>query len=376
MNRIFGFEPKIGIALLDHFGSAIEVMNITPKDQSLLPGPHSKFKGMISERAIEAAAKELISLENKHIRFIGQTQEHYPELLKECPDAPIGIYVRSSSPLESIFEKQPCIGIVGTRDISLYGDEWCKKTVEALAHTPEKPLIVSGLALGTDICAHKSAIEHGMQTIGVMATGPETIYPWRHTEFAERLIHTPGCALITDYPPGTAPLAIHFLRRNRIIAGLSQSTILIESKIKGGGMMTCRLAFSYGRDVYALPGRADDIRSQGCNHLIREKIAEPITSTSELVKSLGFKSLSSTRKSTDDRSFIEAKYIATTSVDRVDQMVQILLAIRNQRGITVEDIAFQTSMDYSRVAELTRLLETDGFISIDLLQRCTINIRK
>ena len=140
--------------------------------------------------------------------------------------------------------------------------------------------------------------------------------------------------------------------------------------------MTCRLAFSYGRDVYALPGRADDIRSQGCNHLIREKIAEPITSTSELVKSLGFKSLSSTRKSTDDRSFIEAKYIATTSVDRVDQMVQILLAIRNQRGITVEDIAFQTSMDYSRVAELTRLLETDGFISIDLLQRCTINIRK
>lgn len=376
MNRIFGFEPKIGIALLDHFGSAIEVMNITPKDQSLLLGPHSKFKGMISERAIEAAAKELISLENKHIRFIGQTQEHYPELLKECPDAPIGIYVRSSSPLESIFEKQPCIGIVGTRDISLYGDEWCKKTVEALAHTPEKPLIVSGLALGTDICAHKSAIEHGMQTIGVMATGPETIYPWRHTEFAERLIHTPGCALITDYPPGTAPLAIHFLRRNRIIAGLSQSTILIESKIKGGGMMTCRLAFSYGRDVYALPGRADDIRSQGCNHLIREKIAEPITSTSELVKSLGFKSLSSTRKSTDDRSFIEAKYIATTSVDRVDQMAQILLAIRNQRGITVEDIAFQTSMDYSRVAELTRLLETDGFISIDLLQRCTINIRK
>ena len=376
MNRIFGFEPKIGIALLEHFGSATDVMKISLKDQSLLLGPHSKFKGMISEKAVEAAAQELASLENKHIRFIGQTQDHYPELLKECPDSPIGIYVRSSSPLDSIFDKQPCIGIVGTRDISLYGDEWCKKTVVALAHTPEKPLIVSGLALGTDICAHKSAIEHGMQTIAVMATGPEAIYPWRHTEFAEKLIHTPGCALITDYPPGTAPLAIHFLRRNRIIAGLSQSTILIESKIRGGGMMTCRLAFSYGRDVYALPGRADDIRSQGCNHLIREKIAEPLTSTSDLIKSLGFKSLSNTRKPTNDRSIIEAKYNRNTSQDRVDQMAQILLTIRKRRGISVEDIALETGIEYSRVAELTRLLETDEFISIDLLQRCTINIRK
>ena len=376
MNRIFGFEPKIGIALLDHFGSATEVMKISPKDKSLLLGPHSKYTGMISERAIEDAARELTSLESKHIRFVGQTQIQFPELLKDCPDSPIGIYVRSSSPMESIFGKQPCIAIVGTRDISLYGDEWCKKTVKALSDTPENPLIVSGLALGTDIRAHKCAIEYGMQTIGVMATGPETIYPWRHTEFAERLIHTPGCALITDYPPGTAPLAIHFLRRNRIIAGLSQSTILIESKIKGGGMMTCRLAFSYGRDVYALPGRADDIRSQGCNHLIREKIAEPLTSTSDLIKSLGFRTLSNSQKSTDARFALETRYSLKLTSHKIEQMAEILLAIRKQRGITVEEISIETGIEYSKVTELTQLLETDGFISIDLLQRCTINIRK
>ena len=376
LNRIFGFEPKIGIALLQHIGNAVEVMNLSLKDQSLILGPHSKYLGKINPRSIEYEAEELTRLKSKNINFIGLTQEHYPTLLKECEDSPIGLYVRSADSLENIFQKRPRVSVVGTRDLSLYGEEWCTKTVKSLALTSEKPLIVSGLALGTDICAHKTAIENNLPTIGVMATGAEKIYPWRHNDFAEMLTHTPGCALVTDYPPGTAPLAIHFLRRNRIIAGLSESTILIESKIKGGGMMTCRLAFSYGRDVYALPGRVDDIRSQGCSLLIKEKIAEPIISAQDLTKSLGFKTLTNSNNSISDQDLLQQQYATFLSQDKISQMANLILQIRKNRGITIEEISEACQLEYSKVAELTSLLESDGIISIDLLQRCTINIRK
>lgn len=376
LNRIFGFEPKIGIALLQHIGNAVDVMNLSPKDQSLILGPHSKYLGKINPRSIEYEAEELTKLKSKNINFIGLTQKHYPTLLKECEDSPIGLYVRSADSLENIFQERTRVSVIGTRDLSLYGEEWCIKTVRSLAATSEKPVIVSGLALGTDICAHKTAIENNLPTIGVMATGPEKIYPWRHNDFAEMLIHTPGCALVTDYPPGTAPLAIHFLRRNRIIAGLSGSTVLIESKIRGGGMMTCRLAFSYGRDVYALPGRVDDIRSQGCNLLIKEKIAEPVTSTQDLTKSLGFRTLTNSNNLISDRDLLQQQYASSLSQDKISQMAEIILRIRKERGITIEEISEISQMEYSKVAELTSLLESDGIISIDLLQRCTINIRK
>ena len=376
LNRIFGFEPKIGTALLEHIGSAAEVMKLSRKDQDLLLGPHSKYSGQISARAIENAANELCSLQQKDISFIGQTQQHYPTLLRDCPDAPIGLYVRSTTPIEDLFEARPSIAVIGTRDLSPYGEEWCKRIVSGLADTPEQPLIVSGLALGTDICAHKSAIEYGLPTIAVMATGPETIYPWRHTGFAERIASTPGCALVTDYPPGTAPLAIHFLRRNRIIAGLSRATVLVESKIKGGGMMTSRLSFSYGREVYALPGRVDDLRSQGCNLLIREKIAELLTSPKDLIEYLGFTSTIRQNAPASDQTILEKAYASSVSADRIGQMAKILLTVRKCRGIMIEDLACETGLDYKRTVELARILETDGFISMDLLQRCTINIRK
>jgi DNA processing protein len=205
-----------------------------------------------------------------------------------------------------------------------------------------------------------------------MATGPENVYPYRHRSFADEMCQIPGCALVTDYPPGTAPLAVHFIRRNRIIAGLSEATVLIESKIKGGGMMTARLAFSYDRDVYALPGRVDDIRSQGCNLLIRSKVAEPLTSVPEFLDSLGMKAGSSAGAATD-REILELTYKSSAAADRVDQMARLLTIIRKNRGITIEELAEVSALGYARTVELTSRLETDGFICTDLLQRCSIN---
>lgn len=373
LNRIFGFEPKYGLALIGHCGSAADVFRLKEDELEQLLGPFSKYRGKICVRAVDEAAEELTRLAGIGIVFCGTGEENYPTLLSECEDPPIGLYARTSTPLRDLWNDNS-IAVVGTRDISPYGREWCEKIVRALAETDKPPLIVSGLALGTDITAHRSALEAGLPTIGVMATGPEAVYPSRHHDFAARMCATEGCALITDYPPGTAPLAIHFLRRNRIIAGLSRAVLLVESKIKGGGMMTCRLAFSYNRDVYCLPGRADDIRSQGCNELIRQKIAEPITSLTQLTQSLGM--LSRPRKSTDLRELVSVSYKGRLSEEEVELMAKILFTIRKSTGICIDEVAAVCNMDLRRTCEAVNMLEIDGFISIDLLQRCSIKTKK
>lgn len=375
LNKIFGFAPKIGLALISHTGSAAEVFRIEGKDMDELLGPHNRYRGLMSMKAVDQAAKELVDMESRGISFVGWSEEDYPPLLQECEDAPIGLYVRSTTPMDELWKPQKRIAVVGTRDITPYGREWCVRTVDGLARCKEKPAVVSGLALGTDFCAHKAALESGLATIGVMATGPEAVYPYRHKEFAERLCSTPGCALVTDYPPGTAPLAIHFLRRNRIIAGLSDATVLIESKIKGGGMMTCRLAFSYSREVYALPGRADDLRSQGCNSLIRSKIAEPIISIEDLTDSLGL-NRTGIRSRNGIREVVESAYRSILSAEKTELAVTLLTMMKKERGITVEELAQDTGISYSMIANMAAMLEADGFISVDLLQRCFIMVEK
>ena len=375
LNKIFGFAPKIGLALISHTGSAAEVFRIEGKDMDELLGPHNRYRGLMSMKAVDQAAKELADLASRGISFVGWSEEDYPPLLQECEDAPIGLYVRSTTPMDELWKPQKRIAVVGTRDITPYGREWCVRTVDGLARCKEKPAVVSGLALGTDFCAHKAALESGLATIGVMATGPEAVYPYRHKEFAERLCSTPGCALVTDYPPGTAPLAIHFLRRNRIIAGLSDATVLIESKIKGGGMMTCRLAFSYSREVYALPGRADDLRSQGCNSLIRSKIAEPIISIEDLTDSLGL-NRTGIRSRNGIREVVESAYRSILSAEKTELAATLLTMMKKERGITVEELAQDTGISYSMIANMAAMLEADGFISVDLLQRCFIMVEK
>lgn len=374
LNRIFGFEPRIASALLGHFGSARRIFELSPDELEAVTGPYSRYRGRICRNAADQAAEELLKLEKDGIGFCGITEESYPGLLKECCDAPVGIYIRSSSPPEELWNSRDSIGIVGTRDISPYGREWCSRIVDSLSRSPAGPTIVSGLALGTDIEAHRTALSRGLPTIGVMATGPDIIYPASNRKTAEQMARTPGCALVTDYPPGTAPLAIHFLRRNRIIAGLSKAVILVESKIKGGGMSTCRLAFSYDRDVFALPGRIDDLRSQGCNSLIRQKIAEPLTSIEAMFEGLGMTECGRRRKESL-RERLTAAFADRTDAGSLDRMHTLLQAVSRQRGMTVEELSISCGYGYSMTAQALGMLEMEGFISIDLLQRCSINYK-
>lgn len=375
LNRIFGFKPKIGLALISHLGSAAEAFRLKDRDLDILLGPYTGMKGQLNPAAVEKAAEELSRLEDMDIRFVGWNEDDYPDLLHECEDAPIGLYVRSRTPMRELWKPRRRIAVIGTRDITPYGKEWCTRIVSDLAGAQEKPVIVSGLALGTDICAHRTALENGLPTIAVMATGPEAVYPYRHSEFADRIISTPGCALVTDYPPGTAPLSIHFLRRNRIIAGLSEASILIESRIRGGGMTTSKLAFSYSREVYALPGRVDDPCSQGCNLLIRNKIAEPIISTDTLLESLRLDRTCRKHKISYE-DVIRSAYHESRPPETVDRLCRIIRIIKEERGISLDEITSATGYDPGTVLHIAGLLETDGFINIDILQRCCIEIGK
>lgn len=374
LSHIFGFEPRIALALITHFGSASEVFRAPGKTIEEMLGPHSKYQGRISSEAVAEANDELEGLQRQGIVFLSCTEDCYPALLKECDDFPVGIYIKSQTPEKELFCRKRFVSVVGTRDISPYGTEWCENIVHALSKTKEKPVIVSGLALGTDICAQRTAIECGLSTIGVMATGPEQVYPSRHYQFAQKLIRTPGCALITDYPPGTAPLAVHFLRRNRIIAGMSEATILIESKAKGGGMMTASLAFSYDRAVYALPGRIDDQRSQGCNILIRNSTAEPIVDMDRFINALGLEPCTGSNVKDKTKALdLNALYGSQIEDEEIDAMSRILMEIHRKRGITIEEISECTGLRYSEVMKFAGILEADGLICTDLLQRCTIN---
>ena len=371
LNRIFGFDPKTAHALLARVGDAGELFRMSRESIDGLLGPYSRHRGLITIKAYEDTERELEELDRKGIRFSGYNSADYPELLKECPDSPLGLYIRGIGTYGDIFDKKRSIAVIGTRDLSSYGREWCGRIMTGIASTGEKPLIISGLALGTDICAHLAALDAGLPTIAVMATGPDSVYPYRHREFAERIAQTPGCALITDYPPGTAPLPLHFLRRNRIIAGMSEAVILIESRIKGGGMMTSRLAFSYDRDVYALPGRIDDPRSQGCNMLIKEKMAEPIVSAENLAESLGLGIVRKSRQKSD-REMLSERFGDHADETEILQMEKIISVIRKNRDIFLDELGDMMQMDQAAVISLTGLLEMEGFIHIDMLRRCSI----
>lgn len=374
LNRAFGHEPRVAVALIESLGSASEIFEMSRKDLDSLFGPYSKYKGLINVDMLSEAESELQMIENGGCRFIGITDEDYPFMLKDCPDPPVGLYYKGAEEPAKVFGAKDSIAVVGTRNITSYGVHWCERIVGALSRTEQRPCIVSGLALGIDVTAHKAALDNGMSTIAVMATGIDAVYPTRHIGIAARIARSPGSALITDYPPGTVPMPVNFLRRNRIIAALSRATILVESRIKGGGMMTCSLASSYGRDVYALPGRADDAASSGCNKLIREKSAEAITDEQSLCDSLGIR-LRGHSTIKDRQVDITRRYESILSAEDLCAVRRIVETIRKNRDIYLEDLAVALGLRYTRVCDLSVMLECDGFIRKDMLGRCSIHMK-
>ncbi len=369
LNRIFGYHPTLALELIRKAGSALAVF----AGDAPQPPSHPELSAQVNPAALDWAREELRRVADGGFRFLGLTDEDYPPLLRECPDPPLGLYLNGSSSPTEIFSLRPIVGVVGTRDLSPYGKAWARKLVEGLSRARVQPCIVSGLAIGADGIAHRTALDTGLPSIGVMATGIDAVYPWQHERLAMEMVRTPGCALVTDYPLRTAPVALNFIRRNRIIAGLALAVVVVESKSKGGSLMTARYATEYGRDVYALPGRADDLRSAGCNSLIRENMAEIITTPEDLAARLG---LGVPVRGAGGSWATGGKPGLTAALERQygagSLPLAVGLAVQECRGISVEEVAVRLRQPLSEVLPAVGVLESDGFLTTDLLRRCSL----
>jgi DNA processing protein len=208
--------------------------------------------------------------------------DNYPSRLRECPDAPLLFYYKGNADLKA----RHILGIVGTRKASAYGRALTERLVHDLAGSFPDTVILSGLAYGIDVQAHRSALKEQLPTVAVLAHGLDRIYPQAHRSIAAEMIERGG--LLTDFPSGTEPDKPNFLKRNRIVAGLSEATVVVESGEWGGSLVTADIAFSYSRDVFTFPGRVDDASSIGCNQLIRKNKAGLITSAADLIEALGW----------------------------------------------------------------------------------------
>lgn len=366
MNKIFGYSPQTGRVITEFFGRSERVFSARPTELREALGPSSKYLSFINQQTLDETEAELEQVYAEGGRFIPYDDTGYPAVLRDCEDAPLGLYYRGCEPPEKVFSYEASAAVVGTRDMSSYGKSACESIVKTLSQGMNKPMIISGLALGIDCIAHCTALENGLPTIAVLPTGIDTVYPIRHYDLAERIASTSGCALVSDFPPGTKPVAICFLRRNRIIAGLALSTILVESKVKGGGMVTARLSASYGRDVYAVSGRMEDLKSGGCNALIAEKLAEPLT-TLEALSAIAGKIASCSRRKMSIEELVE-KYF-----HEVDEalIIKVLKIIRKNRDIAAEEICRLTEISYPKVSEILIKLESEGLIETDILRRCS-----
>ncbi|MDR3250811.1 MAG: DNA-processing protein DprA [Tannerella sp.] len=230
--------------------------------------------------SLKRAEKELDYIEKNKISVFAITDESYPKRLKECQDSPVVFYYKGKANLDAA----KIVSVVGTRNVTEYGRKLTETFVRELAEIFPDILIVSGLAYGSDICAHRNALKNNLPTVGVLAHGLDRIYPSVHRNVAVEMLNNGG--LLTDFMSGTTPDRENFLSRNRLIAGLADATIVVESANKGGSLVTADIAFSYGRDVFAFPGRATDEFSSGCNRMIQMNKAGLIGSARDFVMSM------------------------------------------------------------------------------------------
>ena len=284
-----GLIPRIGDInarkLVSHFGSVEAVFQESYRNLIKIPGIGTGMASCIADRSyLDIAERESEYLTRNKIRTYFYLDNDYPFRLRQCDDSPVVFFFMGNCDLDSA----RILSVVGTRNATHRGKEICDKILGDLSEGNPGLIIVSGLAYGIDVAAHKAALSNNLQTIGVLGHGFKTIYPSVHTSIAKSMITKGG--LLTDFLSDALPERNNFLKRNRIIAGLSDATLVVESGIKGGALITADIANSYNRDVLAVPGRPDDQWSAGCNSLIRNNKAALVECSDDIEYFLNWKS--------------------------------------------------------------------------------------
>ena len=265
-------------------------------------------KGLFDKETKKLAENELEYITKNNIATSYFLEDTYPKNLQQCIDSPILIFKDGNINLNN----NRIISIVGTRNMTSYGRDFCKELIQGLKEY--NPIVVSGFAYGVDICAHKEAIKNELQTIAVLAHGLDQIYPKIHKRYVQQVNENGG--FITEFWHDENPLRENFLKRNRIVAGISQASIIIESADKGGSLVTADIANSYNRDVYAVPGRTTDLFSKGCNQLVKMNKAALLTSADDIAKMLNWDlSQSKHSKPKQQQLFIELNDLEQKTYD-------------------------------------------------------------
>ncbi len=341
--------PTIGAIqariLLEHFENANDIFKASQKKLETIEGIGTiRAKNITSFTNFARAEKECQFIEKHRIQAISYKDPAYPNRLRHCYDAPPLLFYKGNANLNHTH----LISIVGTRSPTSYGEWVTQQIVEQL--TSHNVIIVSGLAYGIDVLAHRTAIKNNISTIGVLAHGFDRIYPSQHRNVAKEMILQGG--LLTDFMSNTKPDRQNFPKRNRIVAGISDAVIVVETDEKGGSMITAELAFDYNRDVWAVPGRINDAKSKGCLHLIKNQKAMPFITVDAMVQEMGWM-LKEKKQPSINRSLF---------IDMTPEEQTIFNVLQKKESTHIDEIFLKSKLSNSVVATSILQLELKGVI--------------
>lgn len=343
--------PNIGPVqartLVDHFGDAAAVFKAKKSSLESLEGIGAIRARSIKEFAgFKKAEEELIFIEKYKITPLFITDDLYPKRLINCYDPPTMLYYRGKANLNA----SKIIAVVGTRSKTEYGKQLTEKLLADLQEY--QPLIISGLALGVDAVAHKAALKYNVPTVAVIAHGLDKIYPAEHTALAKDIIKEDG-GLLTEFRSKSKPGKHNFPSRNRIVAGMSDATIVIETDIKGGSMITAELANGYNKDVFAFPGRTTDNKSAGCNYLIQNNKAILLTGAKDIIDILGWAEKNNKPKKIQKELFIQLS----------DEEKIIVELLKEKESVAIDEIRIKSNLNSSMVAAAILNLELQNVVA-------------
>jgi DNA processing protein len=341
--------PNIGDvrakALLETFGDGESIFKASKKNLENIEGIGTIAANSIKHFSdFKICEDEIKFIEKSKITPLFIADENYPQRLLNCYDSPTLLYYKGNANLNAA----KIISIVGTRSNSDYGKNVCDKIIEDLAE--QNVLIISGLAFGIDTIAHKASLKNKLKTVGVMAHGLDKVYPAQNKSIAVEMLNQGG--ILTDFMSGTNPDRQNFPRRNRIVAGICDAIIVIESSAKGGSLITAELANSYNKDVFAIPGRVNDSRSEGCNYLIKNNKALLITSADDLLHIMNWKE--APKKIKQQREL----FIELTPDEKI-----ITNILKERENIQIDELYFKSGLSSSAVAQALLMLEMQGVVA-------------
>ncbi len=341
------FQP-----LCERLGSLAALTEHTGDITSVVDDASPHLVKLLAEAGSETARArdELAWVRDHGCRVLTYDDDDYPQRLRPCPDAPLVVYYCGTADLNA----RHVVAVVGTRKVTRYGRDLIHAFTASLARSCPGTLVVSGLAYGVDSEAHREALASGLSTVGVVAHGLDMIYPRAHLELAQAMAQRGG--VLTEFTTRTQPVAANFVRRNRIVAGMADAVVLVESARKGGGLITTSIAQSYGRDVFAFPGAVGATWSEGCNNLIRDNGAMLITSADDLVKAMGWADDAHLAKARRDG--IERQLFP--QLDEAEQSVVAVLAKSND--LLTSQLAALSGLSMESLPKTLFTLEMKGVV--------------